>query len=152
MLARYLLLSCVRPSVRPRVRRKSVSKRLDESSWVFAWRLFSTSATPCCKKIWVSLTKFRVLPSGTFSQTPDLYGKSFAFNALSTKLVVVVDGRACWRHLYDNRQVVAVYCKSINCNPLTPLQRFVVNMSYVNLFSTVDKILTDTTRRAVRLR
>jgi len=41
--------------------------------------------------------------------------------ALSTKLVVVtVDGRACWRHLYDNRRVVAVYYKSVNSIPLTP--------------------------------
>ena len=39
--------------------------------------------------------------------------------ALSTKLVVV-DGRACWRHLYDSRRVVAVYYKSITCNHLTP--------------------------------
>ena len=43
-------------------------------------------------------------------------------NALSTTLVVVVlDGRVCWRHLYDDRRVVAVYYKSIYCNPLTPL-------------------------------
>jgi len=28
--------------------------------------------------------------------------------------------RVCWRHLYDNRRVVPVYCKSVNCNPLTP--------------------------------
>ena len=58
------------------------------------------------------------------------HGKSMA---LSTKLVVVVDGRACWRHLYDDRRVVAVYYKSVNCNPLTPLLRFVVDLSY-NLF------------------
>jgi len=58
------------------------------------------------------------------------HGKSIA---LSTKLVVVVDSRACWRHLYDDRRVVAVYYKSVNCNPLTPLLRFVVDLSY-NLF------------------
>ena len=47
----------------------------------------------------------------------------------------------------DNRRVVAVYCKPVNCNHLTPLLRFVVQ-----LVSTVDNILTDTARRAVRLR
>jgi len=70
------------------------------------------------------------------------HGKSMP---LSTKLVVVVDGRVCWRHIFDNRRVVAVYCKSVNCNPICCL--FVVQ-----LVSTVDKILTDITRRAVRLR
>ena len=39
-------------------------------------------------------------------------GKSIA---LSTKLVVVVDCRVCWWHVYDNR-VVAVYYKSVNSN------------------------------------
>ena len=49
------------------------------------------------------------------------------------RVVNVVDGRACWRHLYDNRRVVAVSYKSNNCNPLTPLLRFVVDLLY-NLF------------------
>jgi len=31
-----------------------------------------------------------------------------------------VDGRACWQHLYDSQWFVAVYYKSVNCNPLTP--------------------------------
>ena len=54
--------------------------------------------------------------------------------ALSIKHVVVVDdGRVCWRRLYDNRRVVAVYCMSINCNSLSPLLRFVVDLLY-NLF------------------
>ena len=57
------------------------------------------------------------------------HGKSIA---LSTKLNV--DGRACWRHLYDSRRVVAVYYKSVSCNPLTPLLRFVVDLLY-NLFA-----------------
>jgi len=52
------------------------------------------------------------------------HGKSIA---LSTKLVVVVvDGRACWWFLHDNRRVVAVYYKSIICNPQTQLLRLVV--------------------------
>ena len=93
------------------------------------------------------------------------HGKSIA---LSTKLVVV-DGRACWQHLYDSRRVVAVYYKSVNCNPLTPLLRFVVDFFYNLLLQLTDsalltivrvyklylltyKISTDTARRAVRLR
>ena len=67
------------------------------------------------------------------------HGKSVA---LSSKLDVVVDGRVCWRHLYDSRRVVAVYYTSINCNP--PLLRFAVDLLY--------KMLTGTARRAVRLR
>ena len=67
------------------------------------------------------------------------HGKSVA---LSSKLDVVVDGRVCWRHLYDSRRVVAVYYKSVNCNP--PLLRFAVDLLY--------KMLTGTARRAVRLR
>jgi len=37
---------------------------------------------------------------------------------------------------------VAVYYKSVNCNPLTPLLQFVVQ-----LVSAVDKILTDIASR-----
>jgi len=62
------------------------------------------------------LWKFGYFPLEIFSQTSDYrHDKSIA---LSTTLVVVVDGRVCWRHLYDNRRVVAVYCKSISCNPV----------------------------------
>jgi len=43
---------------------------------------------------------------------------------------------------------VAVYYKSINCNPVTPLLRSVVDF-VVPLVSTVDKILTDIACRAV---
>jgi len=48
-----------------------VSKRLDESSWVPAWRLSSTYPALCSKEIRVT-PKIRVLPFGTFPQTPDL--------------------------------------------------------------------------------
>ena len=33
--------------------------------------------------------------------------------------VVVINIQACWWHLSDSRRVVAVYYKSVNCNPLT---------------------------------
>ena len=120
MLARYLLSWCVRLSVRPS-QAGIVSKRLDESSWFMVWRLPSTYPTLCYKEMSVS-SKITVLPCGTFLPNSGLgkfrHGKLIA---LSTKLVVVVvDGRACWRHLYGIRRVVAVYYKSVNCNPLTP--------------------------------
>ena len=74
------------------------------------------------------------------------HGKSIA---LSTSLVVVVvDGRACWRHLYDSRRVVAVYYKSVSCNPPTPFLRFVVGY---HLFLQLTRFWL-TARRAVRLR
>jgi len=73
------------------------------------------------------------------------HGKSIA---LSTTLVVVVDGRACWRHLYDSRRVVAVYYKSVSCNPPTPFLRFVVGY---HLFLQLTRFWL-TARRAVCLR
>jgi len=50
---------------------------------------------------------------------------------------------------------LAVYYKSVNCNPHSPVLRFVVDLLYkccVQLVSTVDKILSDVARRAVRMR
>ena len=146
-----VVLAIVCLSVRPS-QAGIVSKRLDESSWVFlAWRLPSVSATLSVKVIWVS-AKISALPSWTFSQTSDFKkfrnGKAIA---LSTKLVVV-DGRACWRHLQDSRRVVAVYYKSVNCNPPIPLLWLAVDLLYIQLVSVVDKISTDTVHRAVRRR
>jgi len=112
-----MLLSCVRLSVRlPQA--GIVSKRLDESSWF--WHVgFLPLIQHCVISKYSYLQKLgnyplRLCPNSGLNKF--LRGKSIA---LSTKLVVV-DGRACWRHLYDNRRVVAVYYKSINCNPLTP--------------------------------
>ena len=105
------------PSVRPSVRPSQAgiaSKRLHKSSWYSARRLPSTYPTLCYKEIWASPK--RVLPS----ETLDLENCAAASRSRCQRIVVVVDGRACWRHLYDNRRVVAVYYKSIICNPLTP--------------------------------
>ena len=97
-LARYMLSSCVRPSVClsvcPFVRQTVVvSKRLDKSSWFLARRLPSAIPTLRYKEIGVS-PKIKVLPSGTLvpnsGRRKFRHGKSIA---LSTKLVV--DGRAC---------------------------------------------------------
>ena len=66
---------------------------------------YRKDSTQCCKKIRVT-PKIRVFPCGTLSQTPDLenfrHGKSIALSSMLV-VVVVVDGRACWRHLYDNQ-------------------------------------------------
>ena len=52
VLARYLLLSCMCPSVCPS-QAGIVSKRLDESSQVLPWGLLSTYPTLCYKEIWL---------------------------------------------------------------------------------------------------
>jgi len=73
-LARYLLSSCVRPSVCPSVTSRyyiETTGRVDESREYLARRLPSTYSTLRYKEIWVS-PKIRVLPSVTLSQTPDL--------------------------------------------------------------------------------
>jgi len=65
MLARYVLSSCVCPSVCPsQACIVIVSKRLDDSSWHVTWQLSSTYPTLCCKEIRVP-PKIRILPSGT---------------------------------------------------------------------------------------
>ena len=47
-----------------------LSKRMNESSWFWAWGLHSTYPTLCCKEIHVR-SKIRVLPSGILLQTLD---------------------------------------------------------------------------------
>ena len=103
-----------------------------------AWRLYSAYPTLCCKEIWSS-PKISVLPSGTLSWTPNSgkfrHGKSIALS--TTFVVVVVDGRACRRHPYDSWRVVAVFRKSVNCNPLIPQLRFVVDLHLLGVRSSV---------------
>ena len=109
-----LLLSlCVSPFVR----HKLVLYRNNWTNRTGIW--LGGFLTP--KEIWVS-SKISVLPSGTLSQTLHLENFATASRLLCQQLVIIVDGRAraCWRHLYDSRRVVAVYYKSINCSPLTP--------------------------------
>jgi len=74
-----------------------VSKRLDESSWVFFGMEASFHLSFTCKEISVS-SKISVLPSGTSSQTPDIENFATASRSRCQQLVVfvvVVDGRAC---------------------------------------------------------
>jgi len=90
MLAPYMLSSRVRLSV-PLSQAGIVSKRLHESSVFLACRLPSTYPTLCYEDIWVS-AKNMVLSLTKSGLRKFRHGKSIA---LSTKLVVVVDGRAC---------------------------------------------------------
>jgi len=91
----------------------------------------------CCREIWVSpkigYFLWDFVPNSGLRKFRQ--GKSIA---LSTKLVVFVDSKVCWWHLYENRRVVAVYYKSVNCNPLTQLLRLVVDFSYKLFYSWQD--------------
>ena len=87
----------------------------------------------CYKQIWVP-PKIRVIPSESLPETLDLgkfrHGKLIV---LSTKLV---DGGACGSHLQQSMHSCwthIVYCKSVDCNPPTPLLQFVLDLLY-NLF------------------
>ena len=82
----------------------------------------STYHTLCYNEMWVS-PKIRVWPSGTLSQTQDFENFATAsrtrcqqHSSSSSSTVEFVDDT-----IYDDRRVVAVYYKSIYCNPLTPL-------------------------------
>jgi len=100
------------PSVCPSVRLSQagiVSKWLDESSWFFWHRGFLPPISYCALRKFGYLQKLGYSPLALVPNSglrKFHHGTSIAF---STKLVVVVDGRSCWRHLYDNRRVVAVY-------------------------------------------
>ena len=121
MVARYMLSTCVRLSVTSRYC-IDMTGRIE---LVFlAQRLFPPIPNCVIRKFESKSTSF-----GNFAPNSGLrkFCKSIA---LSTKLV---DGRACRRHLYDNRRVVASYYTSVRCNPLTPLLWFVVDLLY-NLF------------------
>ena len=141
-IARYMLSLCVRLSVGPSVCHKPVLYR-NESSWFLAKRLLSTYPILCYKEIRI-YQKLRYFPLGLFIPNSGLWkfrhGKSIAF--LTALVVVVVVGRACWRHLYDDRRVVAVYYKSTNCNPRDSVTAICCGF-VVQLVSTVDKNLTD---------
>ena len=118
MLARYMLSSCVRLSV-------CLSQAgMYRNDW--------TNRAGFIRKFGY-LQKSGYFPLGLCPKLRTFlfrHGKSIA---LSTKLVVIiVNCRVCWQHLYDSRRVVTVY-KSIDCNPLNPLLRFVVHLLY-NLF------------------
>jgi len=79
---------------------------LNESSWIFGRRLFSTCPTLCYNEIQIS-TKIRVLPSGTLSQTPDL--ENFATAYRSSKLIFVVTPSPVGAEYCDERVCLSVW-------------------------------------------
>ena len=57
-------------------------------------------------------------------------------------------------YTYDGRECRGWMHKLVDCNPLTPLLQFVLDLSYklyLHCYASVDKNLTDTSRRAVCL-
>jgi len=129
MLARHIAVV-----VCPSVRHEPVLYRNDRTNRAgFGTELPSTYHTLCYEEIWVS-PKIRVLLSGTLFQTPDLENFATASrsscehnSSSSSSTVELVDDT------YTTVRVAAVYYKSINCNRLTPLLRFAVDLLY-NLF------------------
>ena len=72
--------------------------------------------------------------------------------------VINVDGQLV-DYTYDSKGAswlnAQVYYTLVDCNPLTPLLRFVLDLSYklyLHCYAAVCKNSTDTSRRAVRLR
>ena len=117
MLVRYMLSSCVRPSVCPSATLTSWywNETTGRIELVFGtWRLPSTYPTLCYR-----LNEIRVSPSGTLSWT-----RTSKISPRQVDRVVNNTRRRRRSSLlttprYDSRRVVAVYYKSVNCNPLT---------------------------------
>jgi len=121
MLARVLAMTlCRRLSVTSRC-----STEMDgRIQLVLACRLLSTYPTLCCKETHVS-AKITVVPSGTLSHTLDLEKLATTSRPCcqqNSSTVEFVDDT------YVGRRVVAVYCKLVNCNPLSPHPRSVVDL------------------------
>ena len=121
----YAVFVClsVRPSVRLSVTSRYCIETTRQSSWFWHEEFLSHIRHLSVSKNYAASLWNSVLNTGLRQ------GK------LSTKLVavVVVDGQAPVQQ--------SVYFTSVNCNPLTPLLRFVVDF-VVQLVSTFDKILT----------
>ena len=129
MLTRYLLSLCL--SVRLSVRLSRIELMFDvEASFYLSHR------------------KFEYLQKVGYWNCPKLRTHKISPRRCQ-QLVDVVDGRVCWRHLYDNRRVVAVYYTSRSTVTLSLLTSiccgFVLKLVY-----TVDKILTDIMRCVAR--
>jgi len=120
------------PAVCMSVRHKPVLYRnywTNRAGFFFAGRLTSTYPTLCCKESLVS-PKF----GSYFWDCPKL--RTWKFSPRQVDRVVNKTRRRRSNLLTTPiRQpvVMAVYYKSVNCKPLTPLLRFIVDLSY-NLF------------------
>ena len=126
VLAQHLLSSCVCTSF-CLSRVGIVSKRLDESSCILAWRFPSPYPTPCYKKSNLGISKIRALYVRNFVPSSGLKNfvaaKSRSCCQQNSSTVELVDDT------YDGRHVVAVYYTSANCSSLiTPLLRVAVDL------------------------
>ena len=140
VLARYMLSSCVRPSVRPSYA-GIVSKRLDESSCFFAMEAsFHLSHTVFYRNMGIS--KIRYFSLGLCSQTQHL--ENFATASRSRYQRNSLSPSSTVEFVDDTYRTID---ESINCNPLTPLVAICCGF-LVQLVSTADKILTDIQRVA----
>jgi len=153
MLARYMLSSCVCPSVCPSVYCLSwyCIETTGRSELVFLAWLPSTYPTLCSKRIWVS-PKISILHSGNLSKTADL--EHFATqvdrvvnrsrrrrrrrrSSLLTTPIRQSTSRGCLL------QVGQLY------NPLTPLLQFILDL-FCNLFLQLTRfLLTSRVARSV---
>jgi len=118
----YAVVVC--PSVCPSVCHKPVLYR---NKWTNRAGFGMEASTLSCKEIRLSPK----LKNSLWDLVPNSGLRKLRHNtsiALSTKLVD--DGRVCWRHLYDNRRVVAVYYKSINCKAVFTADE--LNWAYLN--------------------
>jgi len=107
MLARYILSPCVRPCVLPSLRPTVTSRYFIETTGRIELGFGMEASFPHCVIRKLGMSKNRVLPSGTLSQTPNLKISPRQVDCVVDKLiviVVVVDGWVCWRHLYDSWQ------------------------------------------------
>ena len=125
----------VRPSVCPSVRPLQAgieSKRLDESSWFLAWRLFSIYPTLFYKEIEYLKQKLEYF---LLEFCPKLQTEKILPRPVDRVVNKIRRRRRRSRLLTtsirQSRRLVAVYNKSVNCNPSTPLLRFVLD--YIDL-------------------
>ena len=139
MLARYMLSSCpsIRVSVRPSVTSRYCVETTGRIEPVFGMgaSFHQSHSTSCYKKIWVS-SKIRVLwdfvpNSGLFATASRSRCQQNSSSSSST--VEFVD------NTYTTIDESWLFYKSINCNPLTPLLRFVVDVLY-NLFLQLTRL------------
>jgi len=86
---------------------------------------------------------YKVIPSRALSQTPDIEHFVTACRSRCQQNSSSSSSSSSFlTNLYDNRRVVAVYYKSVICNPRTPLLRFVADL-FVQLVLRLTRFLTD---------
>ena len=137
MVPRYTLSSCVRPSVCPSVTSQYCMEMTERIDLIFGCKPPPTYPTLSYKKIWVT-PKIGYFPSELCPKTPGLKNSPRQVDRIVNKTRRRLRR---WSLLttHINGQVVAVYCESVNCNSLTLLLRFVIDLLY-NLFSTAESV------------